>query len=297
MWASLEAVLSGLHEVKNSTVETKVKAMASGLVKKVKCFDFIVSLMSMKNIMLKTKFLSDTLQREELNIIEAVEMTQATITSLERINGDEMAMTSKITAAKEYSKKLDVDAEADFARHHRTRRLPRRLDENPETTVVLDLYQFFRKEFKSVMDILVTQFREKMQPTLDIIAPLSRILQCPLNEALPTDIKAVAEIMPGNVDSEVLAAELEVFADILSNSQVSSEDKLASGDRVIQFAYDQRTILPLTWNLYKLMLTAPISVAKDERSFSHLKFVKGVYRSTMADKRLDNLMILNCEKI
>ena len=45
-----------------------------------------------------------------------------------------------------------------------------------------------------------------------------------------------------------------------------------------------------------LMLTAPISVAKDERTFSHLKFVKGVYRSTMADKRLDNLMILNCEK-
>ena len=43
------------------------------------------------------------------------------------------------------------------------------------------------------------------------------------------------------------------------------------------------------------MLTAPISVAKDERTFS-LKFVKGVYRSTMADKRLDNLMILSCEK-
>ena len=56
------------------------------------------------------------------------------------------------------------------------------------------------------------------------------------------------------------------------------------------------------------MLTTLISVAKDERTFSHLKFVKdertfsrlkfvkGVYRSTIADKRLDNLMILNCEK-
>ena len=73
-----------------------------------------------------------------------------------------------------------------------------------------------------------------MQPTLDIIAPLSRILQCPLHEALPADIKAVAEMMPGNVDSEVLAAELEVFANILSNSQEPSEDKLTSGDRVIQ---------------------------------------------------------------
>ena len=101
-------------------------------------------------------------------------------------------------------------------------------------------------------------------------------------------------MMPSNVDSEVLAAELDVFANILFSSRASSEDNLASGDRMIKFAYDQRAILPLTWKLYKLMLTAPISVAKDERSFSHLKFVEGVYRSTMADNRLN--MILNCEK-
>ena len=159
VWASLEAVLRGLEDVNCSTVETKVKATASGLVKKVKCFDFIASLMFMKNIMLKTKFLSDALQRE-LNIIEALEMTKATITSLERINEDEMVMTSQITAATEYSKKLDIDVEADFAKHHRPRRPPKRLDENAETTAVLDLYQFFRKEFKCVLDVLVTQLRD-----------------------------------------------------------------------------------------------------------------------------------------
>ena len=39
-------------------------------------------------------------------------------------------------------------------------------------------------------------------------------------------------------------------------------------------------------------LTAPILVSKDERTFGHLKFVKSVYRSTMGNKRLDNLMLL-----
>ena len=62
MWASLEAVLSGLQEVNDSAVETKVKATAFSLMKKVKCFHFIASLMFMKNIMLKTKFLNDALQ-------------------------------------------------------------------------------------------------------------------------------------------------------------------------------------------------------------------------------------------
>ena len=145
VWASLEAVLSGLQEVNDSTVETQTKATASGLVKKVKSFDFIANLMFMKNIMLKTKFLSDALQREELSIIEALEMTKATITSLEKINEDEMAMTSQITAATEYAKKLDIDAEADFAKHHRTRRSPKRLDENPKAAAVLDLYHFLER--------------------------------------------------------------------------------------------------------------------------------------------------------
>jgi hypothetical protein len=93
--------------------------------------------MFMKNIMLKMKFVSDTLQRENLNIIQALEMTKATIKFLERINSNEkMELTSQITASMEYSKKLDIDAEAEFARYHRTRRPPRRLDDNPETTTV-----------------------------------------------------------------------------------------------------------------------------------------------------------------
>ena len=99
----------------------------------------------MKNIMLKTKFLSDALQREELNIIEALEMTKATITSLERISEDEVAMNSQITAATEYSKKIDIDAEADFAKHHRPRRPPKRLDENPETPPSLIYISSFGK--------------------------------------------------------------------------------------------------------------------------------------------------------
>ena len=43
VWASLEAVLRGLQEVNIFTVETKVKATASSLVKKVKCFDIFYS--------------------------------------------------------------------------------------------------------------------------------------------------------------------------------------------------------------------------------------------------------------
>ncbi|CAB3988891.1 zinc finger MYM-type 1-like [Paramuricea clavata] len=109
----------------------------------------------------------------------------------------------------------------------------------------------------------------------------------------PEIIQKLAEMFPNDVDADVLEAELEVFKNIVDHKE---ELKNGSMDNIVQFAYEQRKTLPLTWKAYQLMLTAPISVAKNERTFSHLKFVKSVYRSTMGDKRLDNLMLLNCEK-
>ncbi|CAB4026294.1 zinc finger MYM-type 1-like [Paramuricea clavata] len=111
--------------------------------------------------------------------------------------------------------------------------------------------------------------------------------------AIAEIIQKLAEMFPNEVDADVLEAELEVFRNIIDHKE---ELKNGSMNNIVQFAYEQRKTLPLTWKAYQLMLTAPISVAKDERTFSHLKFVKSVYRSTMVDKRLDNLILLNCEK-
>ena len=91
----------------------------------------------------------------------------------------------------------------------------------------------------------------------------------------------------------MLETELEVFRNIVGHK---GELNNGSANSIVQFAFEQRKALPLTWKAYQLMLTAPISVSKDERTFSHLKFVKSVYHSTMGNKTLDNLMLLNCEK-
>ena len=83
--------------------------------------------------------------------------------------------------------------------------------------------------------------------------------------------------------------ELECFHDM------TLEEKDLTVRKAATLAFEKKAQLPLTWKAYKLLLTAPISVAKDERTFSHLKFVKN-YRSTMGDQRLDNLLLLNREK-
>ena len=93
----------------------------------------------MKNIMFKTKILSESLQQEELNIMDALQLTKATVTSLERINNKEAEINDMIDAAVLYVKtSFQVDAEGEFTRSHRVRSIPRRYDDNPlETTALL----------------------------------------------------------------------------------------------------------------------------------------------------------------
>ena len=123
-----------------------------------------------------------------------------------------------------------------------------------------------------------------------------RLLQIPIpRQPVQFDVNMLAKISPGEVDSDVLAAEFEVFANILSSGKLTQSGGVDIEEKVIKFVYKNQYALSQSWKSYKLMITAPITVAKDERTFSHIKFVKRFYRSTMADKRLDHLMILNFE--
>ena len=43
-------------------------------------------------------------------------------------------------------------------------------------------------------------------------------------------------------------------------------------------------------------MTAPVTVAKDELTFSRLKLIKTCLRTTMTEQRLESLMLISCEK-
>ena len=53
---------------------------------------------------------------------------------------------------------------------------------------------------------------------------------------------------------------------------------------------------PLTNKAFRLLMTAPVTVAKDERTFSRLKLIKTYLRTSMTDHRLESLILMSCEK-
>ena len=74
---------------------------------------------------------------------------------------------------------LEVDVVAEYKKYHRTRRLPRCLDERQNTTAEIELPQFYRKEFAHVLDTLLLQIREKNKNIKFAFKPLLHGL-CPI---------------------------------------------------------------------------------------------------------------------
>ena len=296
MWMSYEAVLDVLETISNTaSVDAKGKAAATGLSCKLLRVDFVV----MRIILWKTKVLTESLQAKDFNIVDAMQVLKGTITSLEDIRKDDASIANQIQASIEILSSKGVDAHGEFSRLHRPRRGPHRLDENADTAADISMVAFYEKEFKAVLDTLIQQYKENMKVCLKKVYA-SIVLQPPLspnhNDA---DLKELLGLFPKQApDQAAFAAEFEVFVNVVNITEGNTE----TGATIVSLAdaaaeaEKRKHLFPLTNRIYRLALTAPVTVATNERTFSKLKIVKTALRNSTRDDRLFNLILLNCEK-
>ena len=109
---------------------------------------------------------------------------------------------------------LDVDVPAEFAKLHRPRSRPRRLDDNPESAVETSMMKFYDREFKEALDILITQYKDNINASLEKVKALSIILQPPLSsQHKESDVKDLLNLFPHQApDQAAFSAEFEVFS-------------------------------------------------------------------------------------
>ena len=86
-------------------------------------------------------------------------------------------------------------------------------------------------------------------------------------------------------------AEFEIFVNAISEKSGVNTFKEAA-----EQAEKMRRIFPITNRIYRLALTAPVTVAQNERTFSKLKTIKTTLRNSSSDGRLFDLMLLSVEK-
>ena len=252
--------------------------------------------MSMRNIMVKTKILTKQLQTVDINVVETLEAAKATIATLRHLRNDEDNLNKQIDVAILFSQRTGIDAIEEYQRHHRPRRQPRRnQDEQPETEAHLDLNEYYRKEFIQILDYQITALSDNVKVAFDIIAPCISLLLPPYKEdPKEEDIESLIGLLPLSLqpDTEILDVELTMFKE---HCNVNMPDIKTLMDAA-GYANERRIIFPLTSRCFQLLLTAPITSASSERSFSKLKLIKTAIRSVMKERRLKDLIILGCEK-
>jgi protein-tyrosine-phosphatase len=249
----------------------------------------------MKNIMYKTKQMTETLQSEDLNVMDAILIMESTVKSLENVSNDIEGMNAEIQAASSFAEKVGTDVDSDFRRHHRQRKPPRRIDDNPNTTASLNVESFYRKEFKAVLDTQINTFTDVLENCAAKIKPLLETLH-PGTE--PSSLETFEELAKFHPDKDrpdpdaLMQTLVETFSLHLQTTNADVKDISSAAKK----AEGMKSVFPLTNKAFRSALTAPVTVAKDERTFSKLKIVKNLCRSRTSDERLEELMLMTCEK-
>lgn len=293
IWRSFEAIKDALAVIESMKCDTTTTRKASSLLKKILDFNFVFAIMFMRLVMTKTQILTTEMQKPELNILDALTLIDATVTSLEKIRNSEDEMNNQIQSSVEFAKSLGLKPEEEFARK-RPRRVSIRVDDRPETAAAIQFQEYHRKGMCEVLDSLIMEYRDDIKQCLEKLKPLAEVLQPPLAEPTDEQLESVSRLFPPSVaiNPECLCAEFSVFVNIVNNEKESCR----MVHDVAEVAFRNRSILPTTYKCFKLLLTAPVSVAKNERTFSKMKVIKNFLRSTMSGEHFEDLIVLAAEK-
>ncbi|CAI6373668.1 unnamed protein product [Macrosiphum euphorbiae] len=296
VWVSFDSIVKTLEEMSTAQYFDKnTRSQALGITKKILTFDFVVSLYFMKNVMYKMKILTESFEAKDLNIIDALMLLNSSTDIFNDINNDSIGMDNLIDSSINYAHQLNINPESDFNKIHRRRLLPKRLDSNPSSQAIFDLKTFYRSEFKKVLDTLTTLTSEHLKKCIATVEPLFNLLKVPLsNKHSAEDFEKIINLFPPGCSVSNIKDFDAVYSEYLVLAHRCKDAKNVLD--ILNVSEMYKNILPNMNKILRLMFTAPVSTASNERAFSKLKLIKNFLRSTMNADRLQNLMLLNTNK-
>ena len=268
VWVTFDGIVSALKkEMESADAKTKIKA--KNLLGKIKAFEFIVTLIFMRNVMSKTKILTKQVQAIDLNIVDALEALDATVNTLKYLRVNEDDINRQIDAAIAFSVQRGIDVQSEFAKNHRRRVAPQRIDDALETAIHLDFTAFYKKEFLQVLDAQISLLDENLKVALKIIEPAISLLKPPYESEMVTrDVSLLTQLFPTSVKPD--EGSLEVELNVFHNHCYISKPNIASIPDAFNYCLEYKNLFQLTLRCFKLILTAPVTSASSERSFSNL---------------------------
>ena len=110
------------------------------------------------------------------------------------------------------------DAHAQYEGKHRVRYQPARID---GIAAKLDIYQFYRKEFHEVLNVLIIKLGNNFVVCLHAVEPIAKILQEPLQQSNLEDAFEMAKLFSPTIEVDPYSFHAE-FGNFVSYSELTN---------------------------------------------------------------------------
>lgn len=283
VYEQLSEIVEAIEDIKETTTVSKVKVTASGILRDIKSFDFIISLEIMQPILEMIVVVSRILQRPGIDLCEAMSRIDNLADALYKFRTDDDIYDQIYTKAEDTCKKLNVEIPPP-----KRRKVSCRIDENPSTAATIqtkkDGIKYFT--FYKVLDDLSVGLNERFsQETKLLISSTSRLIKLMSNNEVDFDV--VSNTF--HLSKSRLKAEVKILAENFPLKKPFS----TIPDWLTWFGEsDSRKV---SFREYFKMLSSfsviPVTSCTCERCFSKLQIVLSKLRNSMSQERLFHLMV------
>lgn len=281
---------AALKELRQKTLDPKIKCEIIGIEDEFMSFEFLVSLIIWYDLLNHVNIVSKILQNSKMCISMATSHLNELLKYFKEFR--KAGFISSIITAKELANNLDLDPKFE---EKRVRRKKRQFSyEGSDDPIINAQDNFHVNYFLKIVDTAIISFQKRFTTyeehanIFGFVYTLNKLKDMKQEELLK-NCKDLHLKLEGDIDGIDLYEELMMLRNILPQNYSILE--------ALQFIFDNNLseIYPNSIIVLQIILTSPVTTATAERSFSKLKIIKNYLRSTISQERFTSLSIISIE--
>ncbi|KAL6521278.1 hypothetical protein OROGR_017847 [Orobanche gracilis] len=265
---------------------------ANGLQIYFKSFDFVFFLHLMLHILGVTNLLSQTLQRKDQDILNAMSLVKSTKRQLQKFRVD--GFSSLLKKISSFCEKHDIEMlnmEENYVNPKNRRQ---------KTNITYQHYYEFDC-FNTAVDMQIQEFGDRFsEVSSDLLICMAALNpHNSFHDFDPSKLLKMAEFYPEDfscVERMTLEHELDIYIDNVQEDDTFANLKGISDLAKVMVETRKHLAFPLVYRLLKLALVLPVATATVERCFSAMKLVKSDLRNRISEDYLNGCVICTVEK-
>ncbi|XP_063590423.1 zinc finger MYM-type protein 1-like [Penaeus indicus] len=310
---TLPALIATLEELKSSD------AACEGLLIRIGTFEFLLKVLILKECFDRSRYASEYLQREEMDMVTAVDSVTTLIRQISSLR-TEQKLSDFVQMAKERAAEFGIVD--DFSPPDKRRRtLPSRLVDGQTVLDASFSYRIgaeteniqaesqedtFRRSFYyTLLDLLLNELQKRFSSeACEVMVQLSALCPSKWNEANVTKIKKFASRY--DIPQEAVGLEYSMFRDsgFFESLLQEIEERKA---KMFKNPYlplilkkfsegDLATLYPNLFRVIQIAATIPVTIASCERCHSKVKIINNYLRAKMDEDRIESLLLISSER-